>query len=80
VVQTVTVGQTLATLGATCTNGTLVDGNGRAISFYHLVGCWGNPPPNYQAIEQKQQDDINNLKKNYTVIEMTCNPSGAPIQ
>ena len=75
----VTVEQKLTELNATCSNGELVDVSGKKISFYHLTGCWGNPPYNYQDILQNQRDEINKLKEQYTVIEMTCNPSGIPI-
>jgi hypothetical protein len=77
----VTVEQKLNELKATCnSDNKLVDGNGKQITFYHLTGCWGNPPYNYQEILQKQRHEIDKLKQQYTVIEMTCNPSGIPIQ
>lgn len=76
----VTAAQKLNELKATCSgHNKLVDGNEREIIFYHLTGCWGNPPPDYREILRKQQDEINRLKQQYTVIEMTCNPSGIPI-
>jgi hypothetical protein len=79
-VHKITVEQKLNDLKATCNSeNKLVDGNGRQIVFYHLTGCWGNPPRNYQELLQKQRGEIERLKRQYTVIEMTCNPSGAPI-
>ncbi|GEM_PF-2531957 len=75
----VTVEQELTELNAACSNGKLVDSSGREIFFYRLTGCWGNPPYNYQEILQKQQTEIHKLKERYTVIGMTCNPSGIPI-
>jgi hypothetical protein len=76
----VTVEQKLNALKATCdSDNKLVDGNGKQIVFYHLTGCWGNPPPGYQEILQKQRAEIDKLKQQYTVIEMTCNPSGVHI-
>jgi hypothetical protein len=76
----VTVEQTLNELKATCnSDNKLVGGNGKQIIFYHLTGCWGNPPYNYQDILQKQRDEIDKLKQQYIVIEMTCNPSGIPL-
>jgi hypothetical protein len=76
----VTVEQTLNELKATCdSDNKLVDGNGKQIIFYHLTGCWGNPPYSYQDILQKQRDEIDKLKQQYIVIEMTCNPSGIPL-
>jgi hypothetical protein len=76
----VTVEQKLDELKAGC-NGKnkLVDGSGREIIFYHLTGCWGNPPADYREILRKQRDEITRLKQQYAVIEMTCNPSGGPI-
>ncbi|HEV7550318.1 MAG TPA: hypothetical protein VGP65_01475 [Candidatus Angelobacter sp.] len=76
----VTVEQKLNDLKAACNReDKLVDGNGRQILFYHLIGCWGNPPPDYQELLQKQREEIERLKQQNTVIEMTCNPSGARI-
>lgn len=76
----ITVEEKLKDLNATCSRErTLIDGNARPIVFYHLVGCWGNPPPDYQEILQKQQAEIERLKQQNTVIEMTCNPSGVRI-
>lgn len=75
----VTVEQKLRELRARCRRGKLVDASGREIYFYRLQGCWGNPPEDYQQILQRQQQEIQRLKKRYTVIEMTCNPSGVPI-
>lgn len=77
----ITVEQKLNALKAICNSANkLVDATGKQITFYHLTGCWGNPPSNYLELLQKQQDEINKLKEQYTVIEMTCNPSGIPIQ
>ncbi len=76
----VTVEQKLNEFKATCNpDNKLVDGSGKQIIFYHLKGCWGNPPPRYQDILKKQRDEINKLKQQFTVIEMTCNPSGIAI-
>ena len=75
----ITVEQKLAELKANCKNGKLVDGAGTEIYFYKLTGCWGNPPRNYQEILERQEAELAILRKQYTVIEMTCNPSGFPI-
>jgi hypothetical protein len=76
----VTVEQKLTELKATCnSDNKLVDGNGKQIVFYHLTGCWGNPPADYQEILQKQQEELNKLNQQYTVIEISCNPSGIRI-
>jgi hypothetical protein len=72
----VTVGQKLDELKAHCKRGKLMDNSGREIYFFHLEGCWGNPPENYQEVMDEQARKIAQLKKRYTVIEMTCNPAG----
>jgi hypothetical protein len=79
-VSKVTVQQRLDEIGARCQNGKLVDSAGKEIRFYPLKGCWGNPPDNYQDILQQQQVELDKLRAQYTVIEMTCNPSGLPMQ
>ena len=71
-----TVKQRLDNLNARCKAGKLVDGKNREIRFYELQGCWGNPPFNYEEILNNQRKELLELKKKYTVIELTCNPSG----
>ena len=71
-----TVKQRLDKLKARCKAGKLVDGKNKEIRFYQLQGCWGNPPQGYREILRKQQEELEELKKKYTVIEITCNPSG----
>jgi len=78
--KSVTVKKRLLQLKARCRGQKLVDARGREIRFYHLTGCWGNPPADYQEILENQRREIEDLKKRYTVIEMTCNPSGKLIQ
>lgn len=74
----ITVKQELVKLKAKCVCDKLVDGRGKEIRFFQLQGCWGEPPPNYQAIMDKQRVELDALKKKYFVIEITCNPSGIP--
>jgi hypothetical protein len=76
---TITVAEKLASLKARCKKGMLIDGHGRQIYFFQLAGCWGNPPDNYQEILENQNTELIRLRKRYTVIEMTCNPSGIQI-
>jgi hypothetical protein len=76
-VKKITVLDTLAELKASCQDGRLFDGNGREIRFYQLKGCWGNPPADYQEILAAQRKELDALKAKYTVVEMTCNPSGS---
>jgi hypothetical protein len=78
-VEKVTVRDKLSALKASCNRGRLVDGAGREIYFYRLTGCWGNPPADYELILARQRAELEKLKKQYTVVEMTCNPSGLPI-
>jgi hypothetical protein len=68
----VTVGETLTKLKARCKRGKLVDAAGKEIRFFHLIGCWGNPPEDYQEQLDKQSRELKNLKKKYTVIEIQC--------
>ncbi len=75
----ITVATKLKQLRARCRRGKLVAANGREIRFYQLQGCWGNPPENYQEILAQQAKELEDLRKRYHVIEMTCNPSGALI-
>lgn len=75
----ITVGQKLATLGAVCNNNQLTDAGGKPVTFYHLTGCWGNPPYNYRQILANQSQAIKNLQANSTVITLTCNLSGVAI-
>jgi hypothetical protein len=74
--QAVTVAEKLSSLKARCKRGKLVDASGREIYFFQMTGCWGNPPEDYQQILDEQAAKLTQLKKRYTVIEMTCNPSG----
>ena len=71
-----TVKQRLVKLDARCKAGKLVDAKNREIRFYQTQGCWGNPPADYLEILDKQQKELQELKKKYTVIEITCNASG----
>jgi len=78
-VKKTTVAQKLMELKARCKSGRLVDATGKQINFYRLEGCWGNPPPDYQEILERQDKELKKLRKRYTVIEMTCNPEGVQI-
>jgi len=78
-IEKTTVEQKLVELKAKCKSGRIVDSKGKEIRFFRLQGCWGNPPVDYQEILEEQNKQLEKLKKRYTVIEMTCNPEGAPI-
>jgi hypothetical protein len=76
--KTETVRQTLARIKARCRRGKLVDGAGKQIYFYHLIGCWGNPPENYMELLERQDQEIQRLKKKYRVIQISCAQNGDP--
>jgi hypothetical protein len=77
----VTVQQKLNELAAGCHNGKLISASTqKEIRFYQLKGCWGTPPPNADQIMQQQESELATLRSQYTVIEMTCNPGGIPLQ
>ena len=78
-VRKITVRDKLIELKARCKRGKLVDAAGKEIVFYRLKGCWGNPPQDYLEILQRQSEELEKLRKKYTVIELTCNPSGQMI-
>ena len=78
-VKTITVAQKLRELRARCRKRKLVDAGGREIRFYRLLGCWGNPPEDYQEQLERQAKELARLRQRYRVIEMTCNPSGEQI-
>ena len=72
----VTVRNTLRRMNARCKKGKLVDEKGREMYFFRLIGCWGNPPEDYQEQLAKQQQALERLRKKYTVIEISCNQTG----
>ncbi len=72
VARKVTVRQALTRLKARCKDGKLVDGAGKEIRIVRLIGCWGNPPDDYQEQLERQSKEIERLKKRYTVIEIPC--------
>lgn len=68
----VTVLEALRRIKARCQEGRLFDETGRQIYFVHLIGCWGNPPADYQDQFALQAREIQRLKKKYTVVEIPC--------
>ncbi len=67
-----TIEQKLRELKAKCKDGKLVDQGGREIRFFYLIGCWGNPPEDYQQQLDEQATKLKSLKEKYTVIEIPC--------
>jgi hypothetical protein len=70
-----TVSAALRKLEARCRDGKLVDKAGREIYFFHRIGCWGNPPEDYVERLARQTEEIERLKKDYTVLEIPCGPT-----
>ncbi|HET6863184.1 MAG TPA: hypothetical protein VFH91_09050 [Pyrinomonadaceae bacterium] len=68
----VTVRQRLIQLKAHCKDGKLLDGQGKEIRFVQLIGCWGNPPEDYQEQLNQQQAEIKRLKEKYIVVQISC--------
>jgi hypothetical protein len=71
--QNITVEKKLVEMKARCRNGKLVNAKRREIRFFH-PSCWGNPPPDYLEIRQRENKEVAELKKHYAVIEFHCNP------
>jgi hypothetical protein len=69
----VTVAKKLLELKARCRKKRLVDAANKEIRFFH-PGCWGNPPANYLEIKQKEKEEFEKLKKDYTVVVIGCSP------
>ena len=70
-----TVNDQLKELKARCRNGKLIDERGKQIYFYRLIGCWGNPPSDYLERLEQQRNKLRELRKRYTIVEMTCDLS-----
>lgn len=73
----VTVEEKLIQLYARCKRGKLLDGKGKEIRFYR-VHCFGAPTAYALETMRREHDELEALRKKYTVIEMTCDPSGEP--
>jgi|SRR5215475_15194039 len=69
----VTVEKTLIQMKAQCRKGKLVDVKRREIRFFR-PSCWGNPPNDYLEIQQRENAELQKLKRTYTVIVFGCNP------
>jgi hypothetical protein len=78
-IKTVSVEDTLVSVKARCRRGKLVDESGKEIYFFRMTGCWGNPPPDYVDILQRQNEQLEKLRKRYTVIQITCNQTGLSV-
>ena len=69
----ITIKDRLLEMKAQCKNGKLVDSQKREIKFFRLA-CYGNPPADYQEIQQREREELEKLQKQYTVIIIECNP------
>jgi hypothetical protein len=67
-----TVKDRLTELKARCRNGKLIDSRGKEIHFFRLIGCWGNPPADYEEQLEEQRVKLRELQKKYTVIQIPC--------
>jgi hypothetical protein len=71
--KTTSVKDELTRLKAKCVSGKLVDEQNKEIRFFKPE-CWGNPPADYLEIRQREREELEELKKKYTVIIFNCNP------
>jgi hypothetical protein len=69
----VTVEKTLTQMKAQCRNRKLVDAKRRQIRFFR-PSCWGNPPADYLEIQQRENSELQKLKRTYAVIVFACDP------
>jgi hypothetical protein len=67
-----TVRDRLRELKARCRKGRLTDSRGKEIYFVRLIGCWGNPPADYEEQIEEQRAQVRELQKKYTVIQIPC--------
>jgi len=67
----VTVEKRLIEIKAQCRNGKLVDAKRREIKFFR-PSCWGNPPADYLEIQQRENAELQKLKRTFTVIVFGC--------
>jgi hypothetical protein len=67
-----TVASRLAELRARCKNRKLVTRTGKEIRIVQLIGCWGNPPADYEEQLQRQERELKELREKYVVIEIPC--------
>jgi hypothetical protein len=74
---TVTVAETLKKAKARCVDGRLVDRKKIEIRFYR-THCFGAPTTYAMETMQREQSELATLRKHYTVITMTCSPTGQP--
>jgi hypothetical protein len=69
----VTVEKTLIQMKAKCRHSKLVDAKRREIRFFR-PSCWGNPPEGYLEIQQRENSELQKLKRTFAVIVFACDP------
>ena len=69
----VTVEKTLIQMKAQCRKSKLTDAKRREIRFFR-PSCWGNPPEGYLEIQQRENSELQKLKRTYAVIVFGCDP------
>ena len=69
----VTVEKTLVQMKAQCRKSKLTDAKRREIRFFR-PSCWGNPPEGYLEIQQRENAELQKLKRTYAVIVFACDP------
>lgn len=69
----VTVEKTLIQMKARCRKHKLTDAKRREIRFFR-PSCWGNPPADYLEIQQRENSELQKLKRTYAVIVFACDP------
>ena len=69
----VTVEKTLVQMKAQCRKSKLTDAKRREIRFFR-PSCWGNPPEGYLEIQQRENSELQKLKRTYAVIVFACDP------
>jgi hypothetical protein len=73
--RSLTVKDVLVELKAKCVRGKLVDKTGREIHFHRRIGCWGNPPADYEEQLAAEAKELERLRQKFTVVEILCAPS-----
>lgn len=69
----VTVEKKLIEMKAQCRNSKLVDAKRREIRFFR-PSCWGNPPADYLEIRQRENAELEKLKRSHAVVVFGCSP------
>jgi len=77
--KTLTLDQHLLSEGVVCANNILYKDKTKVV-IYNEIGCWGMPPEDYSDILSAQDKNIQELKTQFYVVEVPCNPEGLLLQ